>query len=703
MCNLAPRVLEAWDELSAKDMERSEEMRQLIGERDSLKTQFDVLKSSFTAVQEELSQMRTTRDKSGSFPVDERSTETAKRTFDMLKLVEAENDRLSKNRLSKTIADLRNGLRRAEDDLANAKAISSEWRDRYEASDQARHGVEEALQRIDRYHPPMRNADPDSLHMAKELADIAQRLKTTEHISDKWKEECERASLDREHLQTQLNNIEVELERTRRDATSRLAANSDLREGNPALLLERSELQAKLVDTNNGGRKMAEDHSASISQVQSLLHAEGQKIERLQKANSELALKLTNAHGDGFSLIETMRNLQSDNESRAEIERRAIRYQSERDAARIALKAAEAEFSAIKATLAAVQPELSATKEALEGKEGECSQLGDEAGRLEAELDDLRKTYAVVERLYKTADQNAEEKNKEAEKAMQLVQAAQAEAEQLRAELSIENKQKQALQMAKGNLEDTVARLEGELLAAKIEVETLVVSRIVFEKAGLETNEEITPHLTSTVETASNTDTTIVNTAISDTRAISQDTESEAVTSISADLASNETLNNRRDNGTTSSAEVSQLEVMNRRLLRRRKRLESDIARLESVKIAEIETIDAHALLRSYETAWRKSETALAMTRKDNMALEAQLKGTGMSLKRKRKLDAVADMDPDEEIAALRRLVRRLQMQLKPKCENCISLYEPDDDGDLVGFGEANVGEFGVSALSAVP
>lgn len=257
--------------------------------------------------------------------------------------------------------------------------------------------------------------------------------------------------------------------------------------------------------------------------------------------------------------------------------------------------------------------------------------------------------------------------------------------------------------MAKGNLEDTVARLEGELMAAKIEVETLVVTRIVFEKAGMETNEEITPHLTSTVETASNTDTTIVNTAISDTRAMSQNTESEAVTSISADLASNETLNNRRDNGTTSSAEVSQLEVMNRRLLRRRKRLESDIARLESVKIAEIETINAHALLRSYETAWRKSETALAMTRKDNMALEAQLRGTGMSLKRKRKLDAVADMDPDEEIAALRRLVRRLQMQLKPKCENCISLYEPDDDADLVGFGEANIGEFGVSASSAVP
>lgn len=442
MCNLAPRVLEAWDKLSARDVERSEEMRQLVGERDSLKTQFDVLKSSFTAVQEELSQMRTTRDKLGTFPVDERSTETAKRTFDMLKLVEAENDRLSKNRLSKTIADLRNGLRRAEDDLANAKATSSEWMDRYEAPDQARHEVGEALQRIDRYHPPMRNAVPDSLHMAKELADIAQRLKTTEHISDKWKEECERASLDRKHLQAQLNNIEVELERTRRDATSRLAANLDLREENSALLSEGSELQAKLVDTNNRGRKMAEDHSASIFQVQSLLHAEGQRIERLQKANRELATKLTNAHDNGFSLIETIRNLQSDNESRTEIDKRATRYQSERDAARIALKAVEAEFSAIKATLTAMQPELSATKEALEGKEGECSQLGDEAGRLEAELDDLRKTHAVVERLYKTADQNAEEKNKEVEKAMQLVQAAQEEAEQLRAELSIESKQK---------------------------------------------------------------------------------------------------------------------------------------------------------------------------------------------------------------------------------------------------------------------
>lgn len=105
---------------------------------------------------------------------------------------------------------------RGREDASDAKATSLGWRDKYEEADQAREAAE------------ARQLDSGSLSFVlrlgvqqnprREMNSLKQRLKTKEHVSDKWKQECETATHDLKHLQRELESCQVELERTRRDA-----------------------------------------------------------------------------------------------------------------------------------------------------------------------------------------------------------------------------------------------------------------------------------------------------------------------------------------------------------------------------------------------------------------------------------------------------------------------------------------------------
>ena len=710
MCHIAPQVLEAWKTASR---ERDGANHQLTQERGASQTLAAENNAQIRALYGRLSAVVSTQKKTMQ-TTDSHLTIAEQRQIDRLELVEAE-----KVHLQSSVAGLTQDLRKAREDLVSVKAISLDWREKFVELDRDR-------ERIDQVRCPDRRqsfvSKPlpiDHLDLARELEEVKKRLRAKEHVSDKWKEDFEKAAIDREHLQMDLRSVQTELDAVRRDAETSHAANWELLTKNSSLLSDRSELQARQIRLADEIRQMIEDHSASIFHLEESLREEQEKNEHLQRTSEEGALQWARARDNELVLSGTIGKLQLDNESRLDICKRTARYRAERDTAKAALKSAQGETLRLKELLRVREPELQATKQALEGKEGECGQLGDEAGKLEAELNDLRKSYAVVERLCDTADRVAEGRTKEAEKARLEATVALAQAEGMASRLDVEMDLKRELEKTNRELEATIAQLHVEANWSKQESHAAAIAHSALEQrfVSLRAKLEVfasaaTQFAVAPVHTMDN-DLAAVDTAISAQRGLSQETDSEAITFVSADLDVSGVLETPAEPFTgdfVPPPEASQQEATNRRLARKKKRLESDIARLEGVKIADAETMDVYALLRSYESAWRKSEMALAATRKNHAALEAQLKGTGMSMRRKRKLDAIADMDPTEEVAGLRRLLKRLQRELKPKCPACISLHEPDTELDhdlgltaILNPGEGETGQIDEPVSEMLP
>lgn len=63
----------------------------------------------------------------------------------------------------------------------------------------------------------------------------------------------------------------------------------------------------------------------------------------------------------------------------------------------------------------------------------------------------------------------------------------------------------------------------------------------------------------------------------------------------------------------------------------------------------------------------KHNQMASEAKRPEPARAEPPLRNTGTSLRRKRKLEAIADIDPTEEIAGLRRLVKQLRLKLRSK------------------------------------